>query len=60
MADGPTRAEFERLTRKIEQMRERMDAIAREQEIQFQRIAEVQAAIDLIRSAWSKTKRRKP
>jgi hypothetical protein len=53
---GPTRAEFERLARQIDKIAERQEAITRELEIQFQRIADVQADIDIIRSAWVKTK----
>ncbi len=59
MAAGPTRAEFEKLTREIRRIDTRQEALSRELEIRVRRIAEVQADIDLIRSAWTKTNKPK-
>jgi hypothetical protein len=60
VADGPTRAAFERMSRELYKVIDRQDAMARELEIQFQRIADVQADIDIIRAAWRKMKPRRP
>jgi hypothetical protein len=54
---GPIRAELDLLTRAVEKLTERQDETTRELEIQFKRIAELQADIDLIRAAWTKTRR---
>jgi predicted nucleic acid-binding Zn-ribbon protein len=51
---GPTRTEFNRLRHEFEELASRQDATQRELAIQFQRIAELQAEIDVIRAAWSK------
>lgn len=51
---GPTRTEFNRLRQEVGELTGRQEAAQRELAIQFQRIAELQAEIDLIRAAWSK------
>jgi hypothetical protein len=56
MANGPTRAEFEKLSRDLQKLAGQQSAITRELEIQFARIADLQADIDVIRSAWTKMK----
>lgn len=57
--DGPTRAEFERLSRELEKVVSQQSAMNRELEIQFRRIADLQAEIDLIRSTLDKFGRRR-
>ena len=56
MPHGPPRAELDELLKELQKISARQDAMAREQEIQLQRIAELQADIDLIRAAWTKTR----
>ena len=53
-----TRAEFNDLVRQVEKIAERQTDVIRELEIQFKRIADLQADIDTIRLAWSKTRRK--
>lgn len=55
---GPTRAEFEKLSREVEKLANQQSAMNRELEIQFRRIADLQADIDLIRSTWTKRRAR--
>ena len=50
----PTRAEFDRLNREFGKLAERQAAAQQELAIQFQRIAALQAEIDVIRAAWAK------
>jgi hypothetical protein len=52
--NGPTRAEFDRLRREIATFGDMHAATERDLAIQFQRIAEMQAEIDVIRASWSK------
>ena len=47
----PTAADIERLERAIERLTDEMRA---KLDVQFKRIVQLQAEIDLIRSAWSK------
>jgi hypothetical protein len=56
--DGPSRAEFERLEREIRKLVERVNETTRELGIQFERIAQLQADIDIIRAARAKSERR--
>jgi hypothetical protein len=52
--DGPSRKEFERLSEEFDALSERQLATQQELAIQFQRIADLQAELDLIRAAWSR------
>ena len=45
-----------RLERQLAELREVLDAVLRDQQVQFTRIAQLQADIDVIRGAWSKLK----
>ena len=54
MAAGPTRTEFENLSQELQKVLDQQATMKRELEIQFRRIADLQADIDLIRSAWTK------
>jgi hypothetical protein len=56
----PTRAEFDRLGRDFAALADRQAITQRDLAIQFQRIAELQAEIDIIRAAWSRIKAKKP
>lgn len=50
----------EELNRLVDHLNERADVINRlvqDQQIQFQRIAQLQAELDLIKSAWERLKR---
>jgi hypothetical protein len=53
---APTRAEFDRLSRDVATLDDRQAATQRELAIQFQRIAQLQAELDVIRAAWNKMK----
>lgn len=48
------REEFNRLIDLLNERGELLNRILREQEIQFQRIAQLQAELDHIRQAWSR------
>ena len=50
---GVTRPEFEVLVHAVEDCSRRLD-------LQFTRIAQIQAELDHIRNAWAKSKKRKP
>ena len=52
----PSRTEFDRLSKEFSKLAERQAATQQELAIQFQRIADLQAEIDVIRAAWSKLK----
>ena len=49
-----TRDDIRRLEELIVALRKAMDRIVHDQEVQFKRIAQVQADIDLVRGAWTK------
>lgn len=49
-----TRDDIRRLEELIAALQKAMDRITHDQEVQFKRIAQLQADIDLIRSAWTK------
>jgi predicted nucleic acid-binding Zn-ribbon protein len=51
MGVAPTRAEFENLSQELQKVKDQQSAMNRELEIQFKRIADLQAEIDLIRAA---------
>lgn len=51
VAKAPTRVELERLDRDVQKLMQRLEAVDRELAIQFDRIAALQADIDLIRAA---------
>ena len=51
---GPSREDYHRLTEHVARLTEQMAAANRELEIQFKRIAELQAEIDVMRGAWAK------
>lgn len=53
---GPSRAEFDRLSKDFLVLAERQSATQQELAIQFQRIADLQAELDTIRGAWAKLK----
>lgn len=55
---GPTRSEFDRLSRDVQSLVEGQAATQQELAIQFKRIADLQAEIDVIRAAWTKMKRK--
>ena len=55
---APTRSDINRLKQDIEALAESQAATQKELAIQFQRIAELQAEIDVIRGAWSRIKRK--
>jgi hypothetical protein len=50
-----TRDDIRRLNQQLAQLRETLAAITHDQQVQFERIAQIQADIDLIRGAWAKT-----
>jgi hypothetical protein len=50
----PTREEFNRLLDRMNAMSRELDAAHHELRIQFERMAQLQADIDVIRGAWSK------
>jgi hypothetical protein len=50
----PTREEFNRLLDRVNALSRDLDAAHRELRIQFERMAQLQADIDLIRSAWAR------
>jgi hypothetical protein len=50
----PTREEFSRLTHEVSRLSNELAAAQRELRIQFERMAQLQADIDIIRGAWSK------
>lgn len=52
---SPSRDEFNRVLHRLEDLTQQVAAANRELAIQFQRLAQVQADIDLIRGAWAKT-----
>ena len=49
-----TRDDIRRLEQLITAFQTAMDRITHDQDVQFKRIAQLQADIDLIRSAWTK------
>jgi hypothetical protein len=51
---------FAKLSRELQRVASQQSAMSRELEIQFTRIADLQADIDLIRSAWTKMKSKQP
>jgi hypothetical protein len=57
--NGPSRAEFLRLEREVRKLADRINETTRELGIQFERMAQLQADVDIIRAAWAKTDRRK-
>jgi hypothetical protein len=59
--DSPVASrEVRRLEQQLAELREALDAVLRDQQVQFTRIAQLQADIDLIRAAWSKLEDRDP
>jgi hypothetical protein len=50
----PTREEFNQLRERVNALTRDLDAAHRELRIQFERMAQLQADIDVIRGAWSK------
>ena len=56
--DSPpaTQDDIRRLEHLITALQAAMDRIVHDQEVQFKRIAQLQADIDLVRGAWTKTK----
>ena len=60
VGNDSTRVEIDRLTREMEKVVARQIATEKELAIQFKRIADLQADIDLIRGAWSKMRTRAP
>ena len=52
----PSRAEFDRAMDRIDRLSKQLSDVQRELSIQFDRIAQVQADIDLIRGAWTNVK----
>jgi hypothetical protein len=57
--NGPSRAEFLRLEGEVLKLADRINETTRELGIQFERMAQLQADVDIIRAAWAKTDRRK-
>ena len=49
----PSRAEFDRAMDRIDRLSKQLSDVQRELSIQFDRIAQLQADIDLIRAAWT-------
>jgi hypothetical protein len=49
-----TRDDIRRLEHLIAALQTTMDRIVHDQEVQFKRIAQLQADIDLVRAAWAK------
>lgn len=49
-----TRAEFNRLIARLNERAEIINDLQRHQQVQFQRIAQLQAELDLIKRAWSR------
>jgi hypothetical protein len=56
--DSPvaSRDEVRRLEQQLAEIRETLAAVLRDQQVQFTRIAQLQADIDVIRGTWSKLK----
>lgn len=52
---SPSRDEFNRVLQKLDDLSQQVAAANRELAIQFKRMAQLQADIDLIRGAWAKT-----
>jgi hypothetical protein len=52
--NGVSRAELDDMRRAFDEMRHTVDECSRNLNIQFQRIAELQAELDSIRGAWIK------
>ncbi|HET9264867.1 MAG TPA: hypothetical protein VFO14_17585 [Vicinamibacterales bacterium] len=50
-----TRDDIRRLEELMRVLQKAMDRIVHDQEVQFKRIAQLQADIDLVRGAWTKT-----
>jgi hypothetical protein len=50
----PTREEFTKLFDRVNVLSRDLDAAHRELRIQFERMAQLQADIDLLRSAWAR------
>lgn len=53
-----TREEFNRLVERLNERAEIIDDLQRSQQIQFQRLAQLQAELDVMRRAWEKLRRR--
>ena len=51
-----TRDDLRRLESELAELRDAVARLLREQQVHFTRMAQLQADIDLIRSAWSKIK----
>ena len=51
----PSRAEFDRAMDRIDRLSQHLSDVQRELSIQFDRMAQLQADIDLIRAAWTKS-----
>jgi hypothetical protein len=49
-----TRAEFNRLIERLNERAEIIDDLQRNQQIQFQRLAQLQAEVDVITRAWNR------
>jgi hypothetical protein len=52
-----TRQEFNRLAERLNERAEILDDLQRSQQIQFQRLAQLQAELDVIKRAWEKMRR---
>lgn len=52
-----TRTEFNRLIERLNERAEIIDDLQRNQQIQFQRLAQLQAEVDVIKRAWDKLRR---
>jgi hypothetical protein len=51
-----TRDDLRRLEQELANLRATVEQVVKDQQVQFTRIAQVQADIDVIRSAWSKVR----
>lgn len=58
LVEGVTRAEWDSLLGIFNERSEFMDGLRRDIDIQFKRIAQIQADLDLIKRAWQKRKPR--
>jgi hypothetical protein len=51
-----TRDDLRRVAQEIDSLRGTVEQMAKDQQVQFTRIAQLQADIDVVRSAWTKLK----
>jgi hypothetical protein len=52
-----TREEFKRLIKRLNERAEIINDLQQNQQIQFQRLAQLQAEVDVIKRAWDKLRR---